>query len=113
VEYYQISAKSMSEQLGISHEQVGSIIHEDLDMRNLYAKWVPKCLNVDHKHQWCHSPEQLLEFFRHDPNDFQSQLVTMDKTWLYHYDPETKQQSMEWQHGDSSFPKKFQVQNSA
>ena len=24
--------------------------------------------------------------------------MTMDKTWLYHYDPETKQQSMEWQH---------------
>jgi hypothetical protein len=23
------------------------------------------------------------------------------KTWLYHYDPETKQQSMEWQHSGS------------
>jgi hypothetical protein len=22
----------------------------------------------------------------------------MDETWLYHYDPETKQQSMEWWH---------------
>jgi len=22
----------------------------------------------------------------------------MDQTWLYHYDPETKQQSMEWRH---------------
>jgi len=22
----------------------------------------------------------------------------MDETWLYHYDPETKQQSMEWRH---------------
>jgi len=27
-----ISAKSIAEQLGISHERVGSIIHEDLDM---------------------------------------------------------------------------------
>jgi len=33
--------------------------------------------------------------FQHDPNDFLSQLVTMDKTLLYHYDLETKQQSME------------------
>jgi hypothetical protein len=24
-----------------------------------------------------------------------AQLVTMDETWLYHYDPEAKQQSME------------------
>jgi len=28
-----ISAKSIAEQLGISREQVGSIIYEDLDMR--------------------------------------------------------------------------------
>ena len=34
-----ISAKS-TEQLGISRERVGSIIHEDLDMRKLSAKWV-------------------------------------------------------------------------
>jgi len=33
-----ISAKSISGQLGISHEQVGSIIHDDLDMRKLSAK---------------------------------------------------------------------------
>ena len=34
----QISAKSIAEQLGISRERVGSIIHEDLYMRNLFAK---------------------------------------------------------------------------
>ena len=44
-----ISAKSLAEQLGISCEQVESIVHEDLDMRKLSAKWVPKCLNVDLK----------------------------------------------------------------
>jgi len=37
----------------------------------------------------------------------------MDKTWLSHYDPDTKQQSMEWQHSGSLHPKKFQVQKSA
>jgi len=42
-----------------------------------------------------------------------AQLVTMDKTWLYHSDPETKQQSMEWRHSDSPCLKKFQVQKSA
>jgi len=74
------SAKSIAEQLGISHERVGSIIHGDLDMRKLSAKWVPKCLNADQKHQRCQSSEQLLEFFRRDPNDLLSRLVTMDET---------------------------------
>ena len=30
----------------------------------------------------------------------------MDETWLSHYDPETKQQSMEWRHSGSPRPKK-------
>ena len=87
-----ISAKSIAQQLGISRKRIGSIIHEDLDMRKFSAKWVPKCLNADQKSQRCQSSEQVLEFFRCDPNEFLSRLMTMDETWLYHYDPETKQQ---------------------
>jgi len=75
----QISSKSIAEQLGISRDWVGSIIHDDFDMWKLYAKWIPKCLNPDQKRQLCQSSEQLLEFFR--------RLVTIDETWLYHYDP--------------------------
>jgi len=75
-----ISAKSIAEHLGISRERVGSITHEDLDMRKLSTKWVPKCLNADQKRQRCQSSEQLSEFFRSDPNDFLSRLVTMDET---------------------------------
>jgi len=37
----------------------------------------------------------------------------MEETWLYHFDPETKQQSIEWRHSGSPHPKKFQVQKSA
>jgi len=108
-----ISAKSIAEQLGISPERVGSIILEDFDMWKLSAKWVPKCLNVDQKRQRCQSSEQLLQFLRRDPNDFLSRLGTMDETWLYHYEPEIKQQSIEWRHSGSIRPKKFRVQKSA
>jgi len=58
-----ILAKSIAEQLGISYEQVGSIIYEDLDMWKLSAKWVPKCLNVDQKRQRCQLSEQIWNFF--------------------------------------------------
>jgi len=71
-----ISAKSIAEQLGISLEQVGSIIHEDLDMQKRSARWVPKYLNADQKRQRCHPFEQELEFFRQDPNNLLSRLVT-------------------------------------
>jgi hypothetical protein len=34
-----------------------------------------------------------------------SRLVTVDESWLYHYDPEIKQHSMEWRHSGSPHPK--------
>jgi len=77
----QISAESVAEQLGISREQVGSTMQEDLVTRKLSAKWVPKCLNADQKHQQWQLSEQLLEFFWCDPNDFLSRLVTSEETW--------------------------------
>jgi len=111
LEDHRISDKSRAEQLGMSRERVGSITHEDLDMRKLSAKWVPKCPNAYQKRQRCQSFAQLLEFFRRDPNDFLPRLVTMDETWLYHYDPETKQQSMEWRHSGLPRPKNSECKN--
>jgi len=37
----------------------------------------------------------------------------MDETWLYHYEPERKQESMDWRHSGSPRPPKFRVQESA
>jgi len=58
-----ISAKSIAEQLTISRERVVYIIHEDLGMRKISTKWVPKCLNADKKCQRRQSSEQILDFF--------------------------------------------------
>ena len=58
-----ISAKLITEQLGISRERVGSNIHKYLDMRKLSAKWIPKFLQADQKRQRCQSSEQNLKFF--------------------------------------------------
>jgi len=96
------SAKSIAEQLDISRERIGSIIHEDLDMRKLFAKWVPKCLNADQKRQLCQSTELVLGFFRRDPNDFVSRLVTLDESG---YITMTRRQSNnQWSGGISAHP---------
>jgi len=87
---------------------------KNLDIRKFSAKWIPKCLNADQKRQTCRSSEQHLEFFfcQRDQNDFLSRLVTMEETWLYHYDAETKQQSMDWRHSGSSRPESSECKNS-
>ena len=45
----QISAKSIAIYLRISRERVGAIIHNDLEMRKLAAKWIPKLLTTEQK----------------------------------------------------------------
>ena len=50
-------------------------------------------------------------FFWRDPNDFLSRLVTIDETWLYHYDLEAKQWWMEWWHSGSTRPKNSEWKN--
>jgi hypothetical protein len=42
-----------------------------------------------------------------------ARFMTMDETWLYHYDSETKKQSMELWRSGSPRPQKFRVQKSA
>ena len=41
-----------------------------------------------------------------------ARLITINQTSLYHYDPETMEQLMEWRHSGSPHPKTFRVQNS-
>jgi len=39
-----------------------------------------------------------------DWNLFLKRIVTGDETWIHHYDPESKQQSMQWKHTTSPSP---------
>jgi hypothetical protein len=45
--------------------------------------------------------------------DFLRRVVTRVESWVHFYNPETKQQSMEWTHRGSPRPKKFRAQKSA
>ena len=49
----------------------------------------------------------LLSRYEDDPDDFIDRVVTQDETWVHHFDPESKMQSMQWKHPISPPPKKF------
>jgi histone-lysine N-methyltransferase SETMAR len=103
--------KHIAETLEISYERVHHIIHVDLDMKKISAKWIPKCLNADQKRAWVEASRLICTLFEEDA-DFLSRVVTMVETWVHFYDPETKQQSMEWKHRGSLRPKKLRAQKS-
>lgn len=102
-----ISITSIEKELNISYARVQNIIHAELGMKKLSAKWVLKCLSNEQKKARVEASKGILKFFRQDKAGFLDRIVTMDETWLFCYDPETKQQSMQWRHAGSPRHKKF------
>src|SRR5882757_4971511 len=99
----------------ISTEGVWYMMHEELGYGKVSAKWVPENKlsnkNEQKRVQALFSFENL-ELMRGD-NNFFSRVVTGDETWVHHWDPETKQESMQRSHKDSSPTKTFKTQPSA
>ena len=65
---------------------------EDLGLRRISAKFVPKLLTIEQKQLHLEIAQDMLETVNSDPNFFNT-VITGDETWVYGYDPETKFQS--------------------
>jgi histone-lysine N-methyltransferase SETMAR len=56
-----MNVREISENVGISKVRVEYILHEDLDMKKLCTKWVPRLLTADQKRTRISISEQCLE----------------------------------------------------
>ena len=108
-----VTERYIASSVGISQERVHSILIEDLGMRKLSARWVPKLLTVDQKHTRLIMSRANLNLYETDPDNFLARFVTMDETWVHHFTPESKQQSKQWKHPGSPPPKKAKTVPSA
>ncbi|VVC43979.1 Hypothetical protein CINCED_3A025691 [Cinara cedri] len=77
---------------GVTWSSVQRILSEDLGMRRVASKFVPRLLTEQQKQGRVESCSSLKEEFQNDPNFFY-EVITGDDSWCYGYDPETKQQS--------------------
>jgi len=77
-------------------------------MRKFCAKMVPKLLSDEKKE---HRKELCLDLLQHIENepDLLNSIITCDETWVFTYDPETKQKSMQWNSTSSVRPKKARI----
>lgn len=104
--------REIAEETGLSYYSVFTIVHQDLLMKKVCARWVPRLLTEDNKLKRVRTSEQCLEMIRQDP-DFYRSFITMDETWLHHYTPESKQQSMQWIKPGEKAPRKAKAVPSA
>jgi len=101
-----MKVREIAETIGISKERLGYILHEEVDMKKLCTRWVPRLLTANQKRTRMNISEQCLERFNRNKTDFVRRFITMDETLIYHYTPESKQQSKQWTEASCSAPKK-------
>ena len=102
-----LTVQEIVAEVGISAGSVHSILTEDLNLRRVSAKFVPKLLTEQQEELRKEISQDMLDLANHDP-EFIKTIITSDETWVYGYDPETKFQSSQWKHPESQRPKKAQ-----
>ena len=102
-----VTVLQIAEEVGTSSGSVSNILHNSLGLSKVSARWVPHMLTREQKRnrvQWCRS---MLERFDGGKSNAVWEIVSGDETWVYCFDPETKQQSQQWIPVGQRPPQKF------
>jgi histone-lysine N-methyltransferase SETMAR len=99
--------------LDISHGSAHHIIHYVLQFNKVSARWVPRQLTHELKERHVDACQERLRRYETEGDGFLQRIVTVNESWVHHFQPETKKASKEWRHSSSPKPKKFRTQASA
>ena len=92
---FRLTVRMTADELGINSERVWRIITEDLGMRKICAKIVPRLLNEGQKERRVQVCQDILEQLETELN-LLKRVVTGNESWIFEYGPLTKRQSLEW-----------------
>ena len=90
---------------GLSYGTVENILHEELGVRKVCAKWVPHKLTQEQKETRVILCRQNLKLFDINGSKRLTDIVTGDETWLYYYNVPNKVANMVWLAEDEPRPK--------
>ena len=92
--------------LGISSTSIYKILHDHLAVKKVCSRWISHNLTKSQKDarvDWC---KQMLKKYNGGASKDVYKIVTGDESWIYAYEPETKQQSTVWVFQDEPNPTK-------
>ena len=92
---WRLTARMICEELSIDRDAVWKILTENLKMRKVCAKMVPKILSEYQRQRRFTVCQDITECLEAEP-DLLNSVITGDETWVFEYDPEAKRQSREW-----------------
>lgn len=106
-----LTVRILADELNLKRETVRKILTDDLSMKKLCAKMVPKNLSAEQKHVRMSISQDCLEQVEADPT-LLDRVITGDESWYFQYDPETKRQSQQWLSPGAARPKKARMSKS-
>jgi hypothetical protein len=92
----------------MSHGSAYYIVHDDLGYRKVCSRRILRQLSDDRKCVRQAICQEHLDHHAREGDAFLNRIVTGDESWLYHYEPECKIQSMQWKHLSPPANKKIQ-----
>ena len=81
-------------------------------MTRVCAKFIPELLSAEQKNFRLEIAQDNLGMVNNDDTVLKK-VITGDESWVYGYDPETKQQSSQWKRPDEPRPKKARQSHSS
>lgn len=91
-----VTYREIEASLGISMTSIHRILHEHLAVKKICSRWIPHKLNDEQKKArviWC---KQMIKEYDKGRSKAVYNIVTGDESWIYAYEPESKQQSTVW-----------------
>ena len=85
------------------------LVGNGLGYRKASCRWVPKHLDDVMKDKRMIASLNLLQRYAEEGDNLLDRIITGDETWVLHYTPESKQQSMVWKYPQSPMRKKFRT----
>lgn len=78
----------------ISHATLHRIISGNLCLSKVCARCVPYLLSEQHKEQRVNAALHFVQIFDDERDSLFDRIVSRDETWIHHWTPESKIQSM-------------------
>ncbi|XP_018796792.1 PREDICTED: putative uncharacterized protein FLJ37770 [Bactrocera latifrons] len=91
LENRRLTIRDIADSLGISFGSARAILKDELGLRNVKSRLVPKTLNFFEKDRRVNICETMLSEYQ----NVMKRIITGDETWIYAYDPETADQLSE------------------
>ena len=90
------TVKDVAALTGISHGSSHEILRRHLDMKKICARWVPHILTDEQKQKRVDAARILLDRYGHGNQQLLNNIVTGDETWIYYYEPPSREMNKVW-----------------